>query len=303
MQSLIVHGGAGKLKSNDDHAVHTEGIKDALKAGLSALKSGGSAVDAAEQAVMSMEDNPVFNCGYGSVLDFHGKVEMDAALMTSNLDAGGLVNGSGMAHPVSVARRIMEETDHVLLGEPGLSEFLDISGIPRNANLAAPNRIEEWNELKKKIQDGTYDAFPRNRQFYVKAENGEYYSTVGAVARDESGLLAAATSTGGIRMKMFGRIGDSSMFGCGTYADAAGAASATGLGEQIIKLTMCRMAVLYMETMDAQAAVDKVLETARERKYECGIIALDNRGNLGYGFTTEIMSYGYIDASGATAAF
>ncbi len=303
MQSLIVHGGAGKFKSDEDHSTHIEGIKDALNAGEAALKASGSAVDAVEQAVMSMEDNPVFNCGYGSVLDFHGKVEMDAAIMTSHLDAGGVVNGSGMAHPVSVARKIMEETDHILLGEPGLSEFLRMSGIPGDINLVAPNRTEEWNELNKKIQDGTYDAFPRNRQFYVKAGKSEYYSTVGAVARDESGLLAVATSTGGIRMKMFGRIGDSSMIGCGTYADAAGAASATGLGEQIIKLTMCRMAVLYMETMDAQAAVDKVLETARERKYECGIIAVDSRGNLGYGFTTEIMSYGYIDASGSTAAF
>ncbi len=303
MHSLIIHGGAGKFKSDEDHAVHTDGIRDALKAGLEPLKSSGSALDAVEQAVRSMEDNPVFNCGYGSVLDFHGDVEMDAAIMTSELEAGGLVNVSGVAHPISAARKIMEETDHVLLGEPGVKEFLKMSGIPVDANLVAPNRKKEWDKLRAKIKDGTYKDFPRNRKFYAKAGNEEYYSTVGAVARDDSGFMAAATSTGGIRMKMFGRIGDSPLIGCGTYADKAGAASATGLGEQIIKMTMCRMAVLYMETMDAQSAVDKVLKTARERGYECGIIAVDSQGRVGYGFTTEIMSYGYMDESESMVVF
>jgi beta-aspartyl-peptidase (threonine type) len=297
---MVLHGGCGKLQPTQEEDAHRAGIARALDSGLAASEGGGSAVDAVESAVMAMEDDPHFNCGYGSVLDFNGRVQMDAALMTSALEAGGVVNAAGLRHPIHAARLVMEETDHVLLGEPGLSEFLDAVGIDRTNDMVAPNRLEEWKRLKAKFGSGEFEGFSRNVEFYRRAGNEVSegrFSTVGAVALDDSGLLAAATSTGGIRMKIFGRIGDSPIIGCGTYADRYGAASATGIGEQIMKLTLCRLAVFYMRSLGAKAAVAKAVDEARERGFECGLIGIDASGGLGLDFTTSSMSWASVDTS------
>ncbi len=214
---IIVHGGAGAIR-DDSLQARLDGCKEAVIAGWQILKSGGSAVAAAEAAVLVLEDNALFNAGTGSTTNSLGKVEMDAAIMEGkSLCAGAVAAVTGIKNPISLARRIMEDGRHVLLaGEGALLFAREISFPECSADALA---VESARQLRR-----------------------EKHGTVGCVVLDASGNIAAATSTGGTFNKFPGRVGDSPLVGCGTYADEFSGVSCTGHGEAIMRLVLAKSA-------------------------------------------------------------
>ncbi|MEQ8158963.1 MAG: isoaspartyl peptidase/L-asparaginase [Mesotoga sp.] len=291
MKAIVVHGGAGSFESEEDHRNHKRGISEALEAGFSMLDRRKSSIEGVVAAVKKMEEDPAFNCGKGSVLNLKGEVEMDAAIMDSELNAGAVSGLKRILHPIEVARAVMEQTDNVLLSGQEVEEFIRIMGFPREENLVVPTRQMQWQRNMEKIERGENLRFSRTIALARKTPG--YYSTSGAVAIDDNGKMAAATSTGGIVMKTFGRVGDTPVIGAGTYANNFGAVSATGHGEKIIKLTLCRLVAFFMEQYPAQKAVDLALERAKYIDCECGLIAIDRYANIGIGYTTRDMSWAY----------
>ena len=264
--AIIVHGGAGPIK-DDSLPARFDGCKAAALAGWQILDQGGSAVDAAETAVAILEDNPLFNAGTGSTLNALGRVETDAAIMTSDgLRAGAVAAVSGIKNPVRLARKIMEDGRHVMLAGDGALLFARQIGFPEVApeSLIIEREKNRWDSK---------------------------HGTVGCVAFDSTGRLAAATSTGGIFAKLPGRVGDSPLIGCGTYADRFGAASCTGHGEEIIRLVLAKTAILDLAAEVApDAAAAKAIDALHvELNSTGGIILIDSRGRVGYACNTTHM--------------
>ncbi len=298
MATIIIHGGAGKI----DKETEEEGnkiIAKILDRIEIILKNGSSALDAVEEAVIMMENAELFNAGYGSVLNYEGFPEMDASIMTGTGDFGGVASIYDVKNPVSVARKVMEYTDHLLLNGKGAVDFARLFGIKEYKEIPEKRR-KRWKELKKELEEerdfsgGPLRYWKKlknfSESFYKK--NGKY-GTVGAVCLDFSGHIAAATSTGGIWLKLFGRVGDSPVMGAGTYASPFGGASATGHGEEIMKMFLTKRAVDRMENYKAPDAVKKAVEEATGRRCSCGLIGVDKEGNFGYDFNTDSMWYGY----------
>lgn len=264
--SIIVHGGAGEI----DPASLPErqaGCRKAAEAGYEVLKGGGSAVDAVVAAVVELENNPLFNAGFGSTLNSEGKVETDAAIMDgATLRAGGVAAVSGVRNPVKLAQAVMTQTPHVLLTGEGAMRVARENGIERckPEDLIVPSQLEHW---KRK------------------------YGTVGAVALDQGGRLAAATSTGGMFDKLPGRIGDTPLIGCGTYADDRAAVSCTGFGEDIIRTTLARSAAYLLEEEDVpMSAADVAIRYFVDRTdSEAGLILIDRKGRMGFARSTPHM--------------
>lgn len=297
MGSLIVHGGCGVLPREAE--AKAQGVEEAAAVGARVLEDGGSALDAVEAAVRRLEDLPVFNAGTGSVLNLYGHVEMDASVMTSRLECGAVAAVRNIQNPITLARAVMESTDHVLLTADGANHFATVLGMPAYDPVTADRR-RRWREVREQLERNGPDAHSAEElehwtrlahylEQYLTFEERRPRSTVGAVARDDSGLLAAATSTGGIWFKLPGRVGDTPIIGAGTYASTAGAASATGHGEGIMKLCLTHRAVTYMESMSAQAACTRVVEEATRHGVECGVIAVDAAGGMGHAFNTAAM--------------
>ncbi|MBS2030408.1 MAG: isoaspartyl peptidase/L-asparaginase [Deltaproteobacteria bacterium] len=277
---VLVHGGAG-LYSDDRVEPARLGCERAAKAGADVLRGGGSAVDAVCEAVRVLEDDPEFNAGTGSCLTETGDVEMDACVMDGrDLKAGALGAIQGIRNPILAARLVMERSRHVFLVGDGARHFVLANGVAPypTASLITPRALEKW-------KAGT-----------VEGKHG----TVGAVAVDAQGHVAAATSTGGILRKLPGRIGDSPIVGAGTFADdARAAASATGTGEPILRLGLTRTAADLSQRMSAQEAVDEALVELRERTGgEAGLILVNARGELGISRTTKRMSWAHLDIDG-----
>ncbi|MSP37793.1 MAG: peptidase T [Deltaproteobacteria bacterium] len=264
--SIIVHGGAGPIK-DDSLVARLNGCKAAALAGWKILVAGGTALDAAEAAVVVLEDNPLFNAGTGSTLNSLGNVEMDAAIMEGqSLRAGAVAAVSGIKNPIKLARRVLEDGRHVMLAGAGALRFARGIGFPEcdpDALIVASEKIR-WD-----------------------AKHG----TVGCVAFDAGGKLAVATSTGGIFNKLPGRVGDSPLIGCGTYADNYGAASCTGYGEAIMRLVLAKTAVDFLRNgNDAQnAAVHVIAELAAKLSSTGGIILIDSSGKIGFARNTTHM--------------
>jgi beta-aspartyl-peptidase (threonine type) len=278
--ALIVHGGAGPIK-DDSLPGRLEGCKAAALTGWKILDAGGSALDAAEEAVVALEDNPLFNAGTGSTLTSLGTVEMDAAIMEGqSLRCGAVAAVSGIKNPIKLARRIMEDGRHVMLAGAGALLFARQIGVPE----CPPEALITERERKR-----------------WEAKHG----TVGCVAYDSKGQLAVATSTGGIFDKLPGRIGDSPLIGCGTYANDWGAASCTGGGEAIIRTVLARNAVAYLEDGSAAESAAKiaVADLEDERIHVTGgIILIDRLGNIGYARNTTHMPVCYISGGGKPIA-
>lgn len=297
MSAIIVHGGCGRTKG--DGEARQAGLQAAVEAGWAALAGGKSALDAAEAAVMALEDDPLFNAGTGAVLNFDGEVETDASAMTSDGAQGAIAAVHGVKNPVRLARAVLERTDHVLLAGAGAERFARMCGLEM-ADLATPERRERWQAIRAQMR--VTGRVPEDRpelrfwkrldalleKYLAPGEEGRH-GTVGAVAADDRGGLAAATSTGGIWFKLPGRVGDTPIFGAGTYASPWGAASATGHGEGIVRLDLTRRAVALMEGLDAQTAVDRAIAMARDCGVECGLIAVDRQGRLGAAHHAEEM--------------
>jgi len=284
MPSILVHGGAGAVSPDDDADAAAAGCLAAAQAGHAVMQAGGSALDAVEAAVRVLEDDPNYNAGTGAVLNADGEVELDASLMDGDTLAAGAVAGvRTVKNPVSLARAVMEHTRHVLLAGPGADAFARSRGIPAvdPLSLVTPRARRRWD-----------------------ARRQDTHGTVGAVACDAKGRLAAATSTGGTNGKLPGRIGDSPLIGCGTCADSrVGAASATGLGETIIRLTLTRRLLDLLDRGHAVgAAIDACLAEVVRLGGEAGLIVVTPGGQLAWARTTPRMPVGWVDARGASGA-
>jgi beta-aspartyl-peptidase (threonine type) len=291
MYAIIVHGGSGDWKAEHKHAA-LQGVRSAVKAGTKLLAQGKPALDAVTAAVMLLEDNPVFNAGTGSALNLHGEAQMDASVMMSKgLRAGGVACLSRVKNPVRVARKIMEETGHILLAGEGALNFARAMGFA-DYDPVTRERRADWQKKRKalsavKSQSRLRDLLKRHPELAG--------GTVGAVALDKRGDLAAATSSGGLTLKLPGRVGDTPILGAGNYAMPMGAASATGLGEVAMRYLVTKSVCdLLAQGRNAQQAVDEVLSLlAAEPRADMGIITIDRRGNIGVGHRSRAMPHAY----------
>jgi len=292
--AIIVHGGAGTIKKDERIPKVLNGVKEAVLAGWKEL-GGGSALDAVEEAVKVLEDNPIFNAGTGSVLTIDGKVEMDAAIMRSNLEAGAVAAIWGVKNPISVARKVMEKTDHVLLGGEGALKFARLMGF-RKYNPITEERIRQWQELRNKLLETGEAKHWKKLTALIREYPEVLRSTVGAVAFDGEDIVAG-TSTGGVFLKMFGRIGDTPLIGAGTYANEFAGVSATGIGEVMIKLVLAKTAADFVRFgLKAPEAATAAISIATEYfgNGVAGLIMIDKDGNIGFSKNTKHMSVAYI---------
>ena len=278
--AIIVHGGAGRA-SGEWREARLAGCREAALSGWKVVQAGGSALNAVEAAVAALEDDPHFNAGTGSSLNRDGEVEMDAAVMSDTLQAGAVAAVSGIRNPIRLARKVLEDGRHVLLAGAGAHDFARRAGISTvpPETLVTPAQRELWKES---------------------------HGTVGCVAVDREGRIAAGTSTGGIMGKLPGRIGDSPLIGCGTYANPAGAASCTGEGEAIIKVLLARTSVDLLDSGagPGEAARRAVALLARDTGGRGGVILVDRSGAVGYAHNAEEMPVCYImEGEEAVTAF
>jgi beta-aspartyl-peptidase (threonine type) len=283
--AIVVHGGVTSHKKEE---ILRSGVDEAAKAGYEVLSRSGSAVDAVERAVVVMEDNPVFNAGTGSSLGSDGQAEMDASIMSDDGRCGGVAAIKWVKNPVRIARRVMEETDHVLLAGEGATRFAWVMGF-EFANVVTPERKKLLDAEREKL-GSDHPYFPRMKDLLQSHPLG----TVGAVAIDEKKRMAAATSTGGMTMNLPGRVGDSAIIGAGTYVDQRGGASAMGHGECIVKMGLARAVVDRLETLSARQAADELISEATNRGCHCGVVVIDRSVDLGIAFNTRGMAYASI---------
>ena len=291
---LVIHGGAGVIGKDvtpQQEKIVRADLRKALEAGYAVLKSGGSSLDAVSHAIVIMEDAPEFNAGKGAVFTHDGRNELDAAIMDgATLRAGSVANVHRIKNPILLARAVMEKSPHVMLIGDGAEQFAQSIGMP----LVAPKYFyteERWQQLQQALKE---DA--------AKGKSDvPHHGTVGAVALDMHGHLAAGTSTGGMTDKRFGRVGDSPIIGAGTYANAKCAVSATGWGEFYIRTVAAHdicARVAYRNEALAKAAQEVVMDVIPKLGGDGGVIALDADGNIAMPFNTEGMYRGWVDKSG-----
>lgn len=299
--SIAIHGGAGTLVKGmmtpEKETAYKKALKVALQQGYQILENGGSAIDAVEKAVITLEDSPLFNAGKGSVFTADGTHEMDASIMDGKtLNAGAVSLISGIKNPVSLARDIMEKSEHVFLAGKGAMEFAKKLGydFENDSYFYDEFRYQQWLEIKD----------TDNFQLDHSVKKDSKFGTVGAVACDKEGNIAAATSTGGMTNKRFGRVGDSPIIGSGNYANnATCAVSCTGSGEFFIKGVIAYDVSCLMEYngMSLQEAASEVIHN-RILKIggDGGLIAVDAKGNMTMPFNTEGMYRACKSSTGKT---
>ena len=302
--AIVIHAGAGNIDPNTltperENLYHVT-LKQALQAGHSILAQDGNALDAIEAAIVIMEDAPVFNAGKGAVFTAEGKNELDASIMDGRTLQAGAVGGvTTVKNPIRAARAVMEKSPHVLFTNRGAEKFSSDNGL----EMVDPKYFfteRRWKQIQKwhKQQEAKPQAAAEPDR------HADYFGTVGCVALDTNGNLAAGTSTGGMTGKRFGRIGDSPIIGAGTYADNRTAGiSCTGHGEYFIRHAVAhdipaRMA--YKQESLAKAARDVVQTVLKPAGGSGGIIGIDTHGNVVMEFNTPAMSRGYIDRDGKT---
>lgn len=294
--AIVIHGGAGTITRDkmtpDKEKAYLDALNDALNIGEKILDSGGTAIDAVEATIRYMEDNPLFNAGKGAVFNDAGRVELDASIMEGRNQKAGAVGGvSIIKNPITAARKVMENTDHVFLISRGAEQFC------REQNLETVNfgyfkdseSWEKWNMQRiQKI---------RRKELQNLGLKMDKKGTVGCVALDQYGDIVAGTSTGGMMNKKYGRIGDSPIIGAGTYANNESCGvSATGHGEYFIRYTVARDIAALMEYKNfslEQAANEIIMKKLKSKGGEGGIVAIDNKGNISMIFNTEGMYRGF----------
>jgi beta-aspartyl-peptidase (threonine type) len=298
---LVIHGGAGVIKrenlSPEREAEVRARLEEALRAGHAVLARGGSSVDAVSAAIVILEDSPLFNAGKGAVFTHEGKNELDASVMNgATREAGSVAGLTHVKNPILLARRVMEKSPHVMMVGAGAEEFAKAQGL----ELVPESyfRTEErWQQLQKALEKEKAQPSASADPLF-----GDYkFGTVGAVALDQAGRLAAGTSTGGMTNKRYGRVGDSPIIGAGTYADSRCAVSATGHGEFFIRYTVARDICARVEYQGAPlktAAEAVVLDVLVKAGGEGGIIAMDAQGNVAMPFNSAGMYRGYMGADG-----
>lgn len=273
--ALAIHGGAGVISRDtplDDRLAYTNALRDIAATACEELESGAESLDVVERAVVALEETPLFNAGRGAVFNAEGRHELDASIMRGSDHAcGAVASVSRVRNPVRLARRVMEETRHVLLSGPGAEAFA------------------ESQELE--LVENSFFTTERRQRELEERLRGDEHGTVGAVALDRAGHLAAATSTGGLTAKRWGRIGDSPIIGAGTYADdATCAVSCTGIGEQFIRNGIARMVSARMDLLDE--GVEEAATTVFARRLnegDGGLIAVSRTGEIAFSYNTAGM--------------
>jgi beta-aspartyl-peptidase (threonine type) len=287
---LLVHGGAWAIPDNMVEP-HLQGVRNAMNAGWQVLARGGTALDAVEEAVVIMEDDETFDAGRGSFLNSEGKVQLDALIMDgATLRAGGVGCVERLRNPVRAARKILSESPHVYFVAEGAEKFAAQHGIALcdNVELIIPRELERLREFQARSSD---DSSEDPNDLFAPAIS---HDTVGAVALDVQGNIAAATSTGGTLNKAPGRLGDSSLIGCGCYADnKSAAASTTGWGEPIMKLVLAKWAAdrCAAGNLPEWAAEEAINYLESRLKGHGGMILLDSQGRYGIAHNTPRMAW------------
>lgn len=298
--AIAVHGGSGTINKGDFSEAKEREIREtlehALRAGHEILVAGGSSIDAVTKAITLLEDSPHFNAGKGAVFNSEGKNELDASIMEgSSLDAGAVATVHNVRNPVLLARKVMTESPHVMLMGEGAEQFGREHGIEfeEDAYFFTDYRWQQLQKAKASSQPETS---------FLSETPDQWFSTVGAVALDSDGNLAAATSTGGMTNKRWGRVGDSPIIGAGTYADNRSCAvSATGHGEYFIRATVARDICSRVQFNDqdlADAANEVVMQQLVKMGGSGGIIAVDPQGRIALTFNTPGMYRASIDPDG-----
>jgi beta-aspartyl-peptidase (threonine type) len=304
--AIVVHGGAGVIEratmKPEIEAAYRASITQATEAGAKVLEKGGSALDAIEAAIQILEDDPLFNAGRGAVFTAEGKNELDAAIMDgSNLKAGAVAGVTRTRHPISLARAVMEKSPHVMLIGAGADAFAASVGLEQvDPSFFFTER--RWQSLVRQLQKEGRPIPPRPAGAppppsvtvaEIDAPGAHKYGTVGVVALDRKGNIAAGTSTGGTQGKQWGRVGDSPIIGAGTYAsNQSCAVSATGTGEYFIRLGVAREVcnLVYFKGMTLQQAADQVIHKELESLHgDGGLIAITPDGKLAWSFNTPGM--------------
>jgi beta-aspartyl-peptidase (threonine type) len=298
--TIVIHGGAGALEPGRytaaEEAAYKAKLVEALNAGYAVLENGGAALDAIEAAIVLMEDSPLFNAGKGAVFTREGKNELDASIMDGKTRGAGSIAGvTRVKNPIKLARAVMEKSEHVMFAREGAEKFAKEQGL----EMEKPDYFftqKRWDEYKAKLaeeqqkkSEGPYDADYK-------------YGTVGAVALDSHGNLAAGTSTGGMTLKRYGRVGDAPIIGAGTFADNNSCAvSSTGWGEYFIRLTIARdicAQVEYAGKSVADAATDVIHHRLQDLGGDGGVIVLDAKGNYAMPFNSKGMFRGVLKQGG-----
>jgi beta-aspartyl-peptidase (threonine type) len=308
--AIVVHSGIVgalfdkrvKIEKFDEYIGY---VKDATQKGMDILKQGGSSLDAVEIAITTLEDNPFNNSGTGSYLTIDGEAEMDASIMDGKTLACGAVGAiSDVQNPISVARKVMDKSGHVLLVGEGATKFAREMGFPEYDPKTKEN-IARWKYYHEKI--GTDIGFPWRDYEKLRKKHPELmHDTSGAVAIDSHGNITAGTSAGGTFFRLPGRIGDIPLIGCGTYADnTSGGVSVTGIGEVMVKLTMAKTCAEYMESgftaKTALAAgldlVEQYMKKYRMKTAAAGLVGIDAQGRVGVAYNSPNMMWAYIKES------
>jgi beta-aspartyl-peptidase (threonine type) len=294
---LVIHGGAGVIRKDltpEKEKLVRADLEAALTAGYAVLEDGGSSLDAVTRSILVLEDSPRFNAGKGAVFTHDGKNELDSAIMEgATLRAGAIAGVHRVKNPILLARAVMEKSAHVFLVGDGAEAFAQTVGIEL-VDPAYFRTDERWNQLQEALRKeaaGQQSSLGR----------AIHYGTVGAVALDSAGHLAAGTSTGGMTNKRWGRVGDSPIIGAGTYANAHCAVSATGWGEYYIRSVAAHdicARVEYAKQPVAAAAKAMVMDVVPKLGGDGGVIALDANGNFATPFNTDGMYRGWVDRDG-----
>ncbi|NUO77566.1 MAG: isoaspartyl peptidase/L-asparaginase [Lysobacter sp.] len=302
--ALVIHGGAGfvprdSLSEADRKAARAE-LDRALDAGYGVLKGGGSALDAVSAAVVVLEDSPIFNAGKGAVFNARGGHELDASIMEGHTRRAGAVAGvTTIKNPIKLARTVMEHSPHVMLAAAGAEAFADtrpeIERVP-NSYFDTPKRRQQLEKAQRE------EAAKSKREANAGTDAPKYFGTVGAVALDRAGHIAAATSTGGMTNKRYGRVGDSPIIGAGTWADDRCGVSGTGWGEYYIRYNaahdICARVAYRGDSLQTAAdeVINKIIPAAGG---DGGAIALDREGNIAMPFNSGSMFRGWIKPDGS----
>ncbi|MGN8225514.1 isoaspartyl peptidase/L-asparaginase family protein [Gracilimonas sp. BCB1] len=295
--SIALHGGAGYVSKDmpeDRKQAYMESLEEALNIGAEILENGGSALDAIEKTVNYLEDNELYNAGKGAVFTSEGKNELDAAIMDgTTLNAGAITGVTTVKNPVSLARKVMTESKHVFFSADGAETFADQTDVERvdPEYFYTERRLQSLKRAQAAEQES--NLIETNQQKAWK------YGTVGAVALDKNGKLAAATSTGGMTNKKYGRVGDVPIIGSGTYANDLVAVSATGWGEKIMLNVSAHTLAAYMEFKNAtlQQSMDYLVDDVLEPG-DAGFIAVDKYGNFSMKTNTGSMFRAATDSDG-----
>ncbi|MBS3787768.1 isoaspartyl peptidase/L-asparaginase [Candidatus Bipolaricaulota bacterium] len=279
---IIVHGGAGKIPE-EDLEDRRSGLTEAAKRGL----EEDNPIKAVEEAVRTLESDSLFNAGFGGSLQLDGKVRCDAAIMRSDLSSGGVINVEGIKSPITLANAVRERTPHVLLQGEGALDLGKNLNLEMADETRSPDASKKWGDL---VDDLSGLSYIEKLEELTKLKEGK--DTVGAVAL-EGEVLAAGTSTGGVKAQMKGRVGDSPIIGSGLYCNEHGAVSTTGIGEAIIKVNLARELVHGLERgLKVQMAADRAISRLeKETESRAGLIALDSSGEVGATYNTRDMQY------------